>query len=57
MNGGPAAYESAALPTELHRHDALFAVVNRYELERGSFTHSQSMKGVTNPIGMILIPF
>ena len=22
LNGGPAAYESAALPTELHRHDA-----------------------------------
>jgi hypothetical protein len=25
LNGGPAAYESAALPTELHRHGVEFA--------------------------------
>ena len=25
LNGGPAAYESAALPTELHRHAVEFA--------------------------------
>jgi hypothetical protein len=45
LNGGPAAYESAALPTELHRHEAYcLPVVNRYELQRGSFAHSLSMK-------------
>ncbi len=27
LNGGPAAYESAALPTELHRHGQVYCIL------------------------------
>ena len=27
LNGGPAAYESAALPTELHRQDQVYCIL------------------------------
>ena len=30
LNGGPAAYESAALPTELHRQEGWYAILTGY---------------------------
>ena len=43
LNGGPAAYESAALPTELHRHGALFSRGLPGKLDCSGFNGSSGM--------------